>query len=313
MKPQPGTSVGLRLFGKLSRGGEYTLAQLTAFGYNKGMMTEKMIKYQIATEVEYNIRTNDFPVEHTHDYWEIVFVLSGGIFNRINGEEILTDVRSALLVKPDDVHSIRIAENDTVYLNLEMSKELFSRFLNAVDSELLPEICAGENLTAVFDAEYTEKVRQIINDTLLYSTAEEEQKILRRLFFRLLFMMLPERDEITRGQEVKNDKIGQVLNLMSKEENVGLKLRELCKMIGYSESYLVRLFRKKLNTTPNREFTRMKMRYAAKLLRRTDFSVDKIVQMVGYGSKGHFYKLFLAEYKMLPFEYKKMQMKGEKI
>lgn len=49
-------------------------------------MADNKIRYEISTDVEYNIRTNDFSIEHTHDYWEIVFVVSGRIFNCINGE-----------------------------------------------------------------------------------------------------------------------------------------------------------------------------------------------------------------------------------
>ena len=96
------------------------------------------------------------------------------------------------------------------------------------------------------------------------------------------------------------------VNVMEREENVKLKLGDICKLVGYSESYLIRLFRAKLGTTPNREFTKIKMRYAAKMLRRTDYSVERIALLVGYSSKGYFYKLFSEEYGMLPYEYKKL-------
>ena len=270
-------------------------------------MADNKIRYEISTDVEYNIRTNDFSLEHTHDYWEIVFVVSGRIFNCINGEVTAIEKNMAALIKPDDLHSIRVDGNSTMYYNLEIRKELFKEFLDTIDTELYEEVLSGKNLLGRFDEEFSENVKQFVTDMLRYGTVEEEKRGLKRLIFRLIFDLLPNFNEIMRSHFTRNDVIEKALGTMSMEENVRLKLSDICAIIGYSESYLIRLFRQKMNTTPNREFTKIKMRYAAKLLRKTDFSIERIALMVGYSSKGHFYKLFFAEYGMLPYNYKKMK------
>lgn len=274
-------------------------------------MAERRVRYEILTDVEYNIRTNDFPTEHTHNYWEIVLVTDGRIFNRINGETGVVGKDTAVLIKPDDVHSIRVAEDDTMYLNLEIRDGLLKRFLDTIDADLYSEILSEKNLSGQFETGFTENIKNLATNIMLYSTAEEEQKILKRIIFRLIFGMLPDCNKSVHGYGRKKDATERALEVMSREENVRLTLREICEIIGYSESYLIRLFRRKLNTTPNREFTKIKMHYAAKLLRRTDFSVDKIAQLTGYSSKGHFYKLFFEEYGVLPYRYKKMDIREE--
>ena len=273
-------------------------------------MAECKVKYDISTDVEYNIRNGDFSVVHTHTYWEIVFIVEGAIDNRIGNETTRIPKNCAVLIKPDDAHSIRIAEENTMYINLEVRSSILKTFLDAVETGLYERILQEKNLIGRFSADYGENVNKFVRDILLYGTAEEEQRGLRRLSFRIVFDMLPDVDETLHEHSGENDVIKKTVAVMEQEENVRLKLGDICKIVGYSESYLIRLFRSKLGTTPNREFTKIKMRYAAKLLRKTDYSVERVALMVGYSNKGHFYKLFGEEYGMLPYEYKKM--KGER-
>ena len=154
-------------------------------------MADNKIRYEISTDVKYNIRTNDFSIEHTHDYWEIVFVVSGRIFNCINGEVTAIEKNMAALIKPDDLHSIRVDGNSTMYYNLEIRKELFKEFLDTIDTELYEEVLSGKNLLGRFDEEFSENVKQFVTDMLRYGTVEEEKRGLKRLIFRLIFDLLP--------------------------------------------------------------------------------------------------------------------------
>ena len=75
-------------------------------------MTDSKIRFDIGMDVEYNIRKNDFSMPHTHTFWEVVFIAEGAIFNRIGDETQRIAKHCAVLIKPDDVHSIRVAEAD---------------------------------------------------------------------------------------------------------------------------------------------------------------------------------------------------------
>lgn len=113
-------------------------------------MADNKIRYEISTDVKYNIRTNDFSIEHTHDYWEIVFVVSGRIFNCINGEVTAIEKNMAALIKPDDLHSIRVDGNSTMYYNLEIRKELFKEFLDTIDTRTLRGSFERKKFTRTF-------------------------------------------------------------------------------------------------------------------------------------------------------------------
>lgn len=269
-------------------------------------MTDSKIRFDIGMDVEYNIRKNDFSMPHTHTFWEVVFIAEGAIFNRIGDETQRIAKHCAVLIKPDDVHSIRVAEADTVYINLEIRSAILQSFLDAISPGLYDRLLKEKNLLGRFSADYSESVKRFTHDILRYGTEQEEQLGLRQLILRIVFDMLPDYREVMRAHYGDSDAVEKTISVMEREENVKLKLGDICKLVGYSESYLIRLFRAKLGTTPNREFTKIKMRYAAKMLRRTDYSVERIALLVGYSSKGYFYKLFSEEYGMLPYEYKKL-------
>ncbi|MFR2235190.1 MAG: helix-turn-helix domain-containing protein [Lachnospiraceae bacterium] len=46
------------------------------------------------------------------------------------------------------------------------------------------------------------------------------------------------------------------------------------------------------------------MKRAEELLLSTSYSIDYIMELIGYHNKGYFYKIFLEKYKMTPAQYR---------
>ena len=69
------------------------------------------------------------PHPHIHDFYEIIYVLSGSCIQNVNGTDILCPVGSIFIVKPMDVHFFSSQEKNTNIMALSIKKEEFEKFL----------------------------------------------------------------------------------------------------------------------------------------------------------------------------------------
>lgn len=84
-----------------------------------------------------------------------------------------------------------------------------------------------------------------------------------------------------------------------------VSLHELSVRFGYSENYLSRIIKAKLEM-PFKDFQhQLCMRQSAFLLETTDYSIRQIAQEVGLSNLTFFYRLFARFYGMSPAEYRK--------
>lgn len=85
---------------------------------------------------------------------------------------------------------------------------------------------------------------------------------------------------------------------------------EVAKSVGVSSTTLCRLFRKKLNRSPEEEIIRCCMNWAKELLAETDFSIGKIADFLQYSSIASFARTFRREIGCTPTEFReKARMK----
>ena len=70
----------------------------------------------------------------------------------------------------------------------------------------------------------------------------------------------------------------------------GASLAQIAAELHVSESYLIRIFRRRYQTTPHRCLTLLRLEQAQRLMRYSDLSLE-----CGFRSYANFYKAFCAE------------------
>ncbi len=73
------------------------------------------------------------------------------------------------------------------------------------------------------------------------------------------------------------------------DENLSspIKLSDIAKELGVSDSLLSKSFQKAVNTSPAKFLTQYKIGIAEQYLRQKSYSIDTIAEMLGYSSGAH--------------------------
>lgn len=85
-----------------------------------------------------------------------------------------------------------------------------------------------------------------------------------------------------------------------------IKIADICKQMGISESYLYKVFKKVMKMAPIKYLALYKLDRAKKLLRSNLYSVTEISQMLGYSSVFHFSASFKSVLGVTPSQYAKL-------
>lgn len=89
-----------------------------------------------------------------------------------------------------------------------------------------------------------------------------------------------------------------------------IKVRDVAAYLSIDRSYLTALFKRHLDTTPQKYLNSYRIAKAVDLLLNTDYSIDRIARMVGFGDPFIFSKAFKREKSLSPSAFR-TNLRGE--
>lgn len=93
--------------------------------------------------------------------------------------------------------------------------------------------------------------------------------------------------------------------ILNNSYNKAPNLSNIAHELGFSDSHLIRLFKKYYGLTPNEYIIKMKVEKSMELLYQTDLDIITIAYEVGFKSLSNFYKFFKEYAGYTPKEYRK--------
>jgi len=231
---------------------------------------------------------------HTHGIrqFELHYFISGnGVFHTGNTKFTITP--GSLFITPGNtVHAIETNKDEklTYYATLveqdddqtTMIQELSKR--NPIDKDT--------NLRFFFERI---RDRTLTGNTALMMSACHE-------VFSLLYTLLGGR---TKNSKEENIYIEQCLAFMQEHVFSHICLQDIAQQVNLNASYLVRLFKKNLGTSPIAYFNHLQMEAARSFLENTTLSIKEISGQLQYCSEFHFSKRFKEFTGLSPTEYRK--------
>lgn len=236
---------------------------------------------------------------HKENEYELHYFLHGeGTFK--TGDRVYNISKGSLfLTEPNEVHSINstnISKPLTYYAILIKTTNDDIEINNLLNSEMKNSnyYKIGTNYRFFFEE---------IKDNGL-SSSPFLQKSAQHQLLSFLYRLKESPQEISLGE---NESIHIEKALMLMQSNVfdEITLGELAEKLNLNESYFIRLFKKKMKTTPMKYYTKLKIEAASSMLSSSSEKIYEISSKLNFYSEFHFSKVFKAHTGFSPRQYRK--------
>lgn len=258
---------------------------------------EALFIYQLRDEEE--IRWHSRVHSHGDDEYELHYFLQGSGSFTSDRTTFSISPGSVFLCPPGNIHTIHPGSGATpltYYAILfaprpDADPELFE--LLGGELNRVRHLQAGTNYRFFFE-EVKEKVA---------SPGMGRRNSGIHQFISFLYMLGQGPGSFHFGDST-NHHIEKALKIMQSRIGQKLELPDLAGKLGLNESYFIRLFRKKMNTTPMKYFTRLKIEAATGYLLGTSQPLHSIAEKLGFYSEFHFSKRFKQYTGLSPRQYR---------
>ncbi len=254
-----------------------------------------------------------FEPNHTHDFIEIIYILSG------TADEVIDDIHytvkkgDLLFINYGSVHSFTPIK-DFCYINIGFSPKIIGEAVVTPENALsllslstfdeMRGECSGGKFSFFGDER---REIEVIMDTML---TEEENKlpgygIIMENYISILITKMLRKTSIASDDRL--DGIWQEL-LDYIDENISSKLTlsALAEKCFYNPSYFSRIFKEKFKMPPLEYVNRQRIAKAAELLISSELSVDEILETVGFSDRSSFYHMFSKFEGVTPSKYREV-------
>ena len=243
--------------------------------------------------------------EHQHLYYEVIFVFSGTLVHAVNGTRQYLEPNTLVLIRPTDTHSLGALNSKRYkYYNVMVSLEEIDAIFDCFGSHLKKEILSLD-FPPLITFSYEDGQAFLKNLETISSGAYSGSEF--RYMSRLLFSQILYKFAISESYTSKTilpHWFNTLLIEMQQQENFMEGVPALLRLSGKNHTYLCRVFRRYLNTTPVSYVNDVRMNYVEYMLRTTDLPIINIILDAGFNNISHFNHIFKEKFGCSPTVYR---------
>ena len=250
----------------------------------------------------------------SHDFWEMVYVDRGCVKILRDGEEITLSQGEIVFHRPNEFHAIRAHESSPNFFVVSFVSDAgamryFERYHTTLDKTLTPFISA-----VIDEAESTYEIPK--NDPHLRKLVKRTdapiggEQLIKTYLEQLLVLLIRNitKEEKTAlfpsKQSMENHLVVAIKQLAEEKCEESFRVGDLCASLGYSESYLSKLFRVQTGDTIAAYAVKVKIRRAKRLIREGLFNFSEISDRLHFDNPQYFSRVFKRVTGMTPTEFK---------
>lgn len=251
---------------------------------------------------------------HWHEETELIFFKSGRGIYKIDDKSYFIRPKTILIIKKNALHSGRAIKNfpcscEVIVFNLSMLK---SESMDSCQVKYIYPIINNEIEFPVVIKEHEiihSKLLGMMKKIICLRTKEDwgfELEIKSVLFqiFALLFKYnytLKSNGNIDKDQE----KIKKAIRYIQENFYKPISINEISKMIGFSEHYFCRFFKKRTGLTCVEYINTYRINQAVRLLLECDKPIIEIAFEVGFEDLSYFIRVFKRVKQISPLKFRK--------
>lgn len=225
---------------------------------------------------------------HTHDYFEIEYIISGSGIYIIDGISYKIEPNMLFYMTPANIHTVISENSDMITLLIKdctvfkhISQGNYAQKLNKSDAILFEALC-------------TELMKH-----------EDNQEFCLQLV-QLILSKIHMLSSKTGNPSTDQTKKAIIYILNNFKDNISLS--QVAEYVNLTPSYFSALFKKEQKMNFKEYVDNLRFEYAQKLLRNTDSSIYEVCTQSGFNNYENFIRRFTKKYGISPLEYKKSQI-----
>ena len=253
---------------------------------------------------------------HRHSQWELLIFEKGVTENVVNETAYTAQEGDVFLLGPGHLHEIRFVTTPHLHRDIYFSAEVVQKICDNYAADLFGKLQSGARLLHFrMNASMRESIdllcRNLDTLCLVYSAENGDAfQPVEGLSQSVLNMVVG----IYFSQHVikKIDAPPVLLDVLKKLQSPAFftqKVSDVIAQTNYSHSQFLKIFKQYTGVSIVQYLNRLRIDYAAELLRHTDNTVLSVCEESGYDSLSFFIKSFTSQYGQTPLQYRKDQRK----
>ena len=246
--------------------------------------------------------------QHFHDYFQMIYIVSGNGIFYLDGQEYTIMPGMLFLMKPGKIHGL--VNSNSFTLNTLDIKFLLQ------DPGLLNMLDAAPNTYCFTDGGIMHLFEKIRQEGMVRNAFFKD--LSRVYLLQMLYMLLrlgkEENTSMDQEEEIAaaepggaGDRIVEYVKMHYKDD---ISLEVISQSLGYNKSYICQVFRKKYDYTPMKFLYSYRIEKARELMIYSDYSLKQVAEMTGFKSIHHFSRVFHMLEGMTPGQWCKRERDG---
>ncbi len=273
---------------------------------------------------------------HSHDFYELTYVLSGHLKMKIENEIITYHPGDCCLCNKN-IHHVELMDEDTEVV-LFLFKEDFIREMHG-ENYFYDDADVPRTVGTFFDSLFSENVKNTMYDAKVYIDFILKNSTHAEQIYPMVNSII---EEITKNRSGKSHMMkGLICRFLeqledacvydanfhwadiSREEQIVCKIAqayeskegmfsrtEIEDITGYNCNYIERIMKKNTGKTLTEYGRSFLVRKAAALIADSDLPIGEICLRLGYSNRRYFNRIFAQNYGVVPSEYRKNRLSG---
>ncbi len=295
-------------------GGERVFRDLYSKDENFVISAETVGKGDIS--ISRHMRFAPFPT-HSHNYVELMIVLSGSVTHRIDGEAVQLMTGDILFLNKHVSHSIDLATERDIGVNIILSDGFLGSVISMLGDSLFSAFIkensrpSGAPMYLHFSAGGKKQIENLIENILFELTdGYADEDIITRTIALLLRYLSDGSDSLLVGANVPETSEGKRKKAIAayiKSEYKDGALGKLARRLYLSEPYLSGLVSRLFGKSFKALLVDERMRRAMTLTVDSSMPVGEIISSVGYENSSYFHREFKKRYGKSPLAIRKQK------
>ena len=255
-------------------------------------------------------------VGEKHDFWEMVYVDSGEIYEVSDSIGYILSQGDVIFHQPMEFHSLAAVNNkphNVLIVTFSTKSEAMSFFAKKIFTVNLNQKKILSKILSEFKNAFGTNYSNTNTGIELTSEQACAYQIGTAHLEHFLLELLRENNSVGRREKenslakknVKNAIVDAMREYMAENVCKNLTLNDICAHFNMSKSYLTQLFKLETGSGIIDYFIDLKIKEAKFLIREGDLNFTQIAERLGYTSLQHFTRIFKQREKMSPTLYEK--------